>query len=624
MPATCYTLFMSTFDFFKLLRGKIPRRTKICFLTGIVIGFITHFYMMSNKLPNWDDLNNIKGAGVGKEFGRWAVGLWHHFFSTWSAPSINGMMAIVLFSVNACLVLEILRLKSETAAVLIPVITLTFPTIASDMTFMFMAADYAVAVLFAVIGVFFTLKFRFGFIVGIYFMYYSLGQYQAFLPMAAALYLLALIRDVYELEAGKSSAAVVNGHSSEGKASAASGNSGSKAGAVGRHGWKVREKSPAEIAACVLSATPRPQSLKDIFVQGIKTLLMMGAGVGFYLMKSRQTELLGYRGINNMGHIDPARVPITILRAYHRILQYYVTSPPAFITEHARDWHLYVLVLTALLTVLILVQKKIFREPARLVMLGAFYFLLPLAAAAVYMMAPDVDHASTMMIYPYMTILYLPVMLTELVEVRNGSLRIHGFTGNGSAANAVASVSTANADGNDGALAAAEHGSSPAAFFKSFVPAAAIICTVISVSFAAYYNYRICNEAYFRTDIAFRRVGAFYERLVTRLENTDGYTYDQPVIIAGDYWPERNILSTYYMMGERYENFEGVALENGLFTSSVRNAFLRIYLGIDTPDVPEEEWRAVMATDEFKAMPKFPADGCVKKIGDAWVLKIAD
>ena len=31
-----------------------------------------------------------------------------------------------------------------------------------------------------------------------------------------------------------------------------------------------------------------------------------------------------------------------------------------------------------------------------------------------------------------------------------------------------------------------------------------------------------------------------------------------------------------------------------------------------------------MATDEFKAMPKFPADGCVKKLGDTWVLKIAD
>ncbi|MBO5503651.1 MAG: glucosyltransferase domain-containing protein [Lachnospiraceae bacterium] len=612
---------MSTFDFFKLLQGKIPRRTKICFLTGIVIGFITHFYMMSNKLPNWDDLNNIKGAGVGKEFGRWAVGLWHHFFSTWSAPSINGMVAIVLFSVNACLVLEILRLKSETAAVLIPVITLTFPTIASDMTFMFMAADYAVAVLFAVIGVFFTLKFRFGFIVGIYFMYYSLGQYQAFLPMAAALYLLALIRDVYEMRETKSAAAGKVGSKAE-----------AKAGAVGRHGWKVREKSPAEIAAYVLSPTPRPQSLKDIFVQGVKTLLMMGAGVGFYLMKSRQTELLGYRGINNMGHIDPARVPVTILRAYHRILQYYVTSPPAFITEHARDWHLYVLALTALLTVLILVQKKIFREPVRLIMLGAFYFLLPLAAAAVYMMAPDVDHASTMMIYPYMTILYLPVMLTELVEVRNGSLRIPGFIGNGSAAKAAAVGSAANADengaanadGNDGARAASEHSDSLAAFLKTLIPATAIICTVISVSFAAYYNYRICNEAYFRTDIAFRRVGAFYERLVTRLENTEGYTYDQPVIIAGDYWPERNILSTYYMMGERYENFEGVALENGLFTSSVRNAFLRIYLGIDTPDVAEEEWRAVMATDEFKAMPKFPADGCVKKLGDAWVLKIAD
>ena len=99
------------------------------------------------------------------------------------------------------------------------------------------------AVLFAVIGVFFTLKFRFGFIVGIYFMYYSLGQYQAFLPMAAALYLLALIRDVYELEAGKSAAAAVNGHSSEGKASEVSGNGGSKAGAIGRSERRAPPKS---------------------------------------------------------------------------------------------------------------------------------------------------------------------------------------------------------------------------------------------------------------------------------------------------------------------------------------------------------------------------------------------
>ena len=575
---------LNSFDLFRILREKIPRRTKICFLTGLVIGFITHFYMMSNKLPNWDDLNNIKGAGVGKEFGRWAVGLWHHFFSTWSAPSINGMMAIVLFSVNACLILEILRLRSDTAAILIPVITLTFPTIASDMTFMFMAADYAVAVLFAVIGVFFTLKFRFGFFLGIYFMYYSLGQYQAFLPMAAALFLLALIRDVCELGDGRTSGLKTG--------AAVSSESGRTAG----------EKSPYVIAARAFSRTPQPQSVRDIIVQGIKTLVMMGAGVGFYLMKSRQTELLGYRGINNMGHIDPARVPVTILRAYHRILQYYVTSPPAFITEHARDWHLYVLAMTALLTVLILVQKKIFREPLRLILLGAFYFLLPLAAAAVYVMAPDVDHASTMMIYPYMTILYLPVMLTELVQVRSGG--ITGKAGSGA--------------GSDRRVP------DPVSVRKAVLPAAAVVCTVISVSFAAYYNYRICNEAYFRTDIAFRRTGAFYSRLVTRLEETEGYTYDQPVIIAGDYWPERNILSTYYMMGERYESFEGVALENGLFTSSVRNAFLRIYLGIDTPDVSEEEWKAVMATEEFKAMPSFPADGCVKKIGDTWVLKIAD
>lgn len=44
-------------DTLKEILLKIPFHIRCCLVSGILWGIITHAYMLTNKLPNWDDIN---------------------------------------------------------------------------------------------------------------------------------------------------------------------------------------------------------------------------------------------------------------------------------------------------------------------------------------------------------------------------------------------------------------------------------------------------------------------------------------------------------------------------------------------------------------------------------------
>ena len=60
---------MEDCDIFAKAINKIPRRIRIGFISGIITGIFTHFYMLTHKLPNWDNINNFTGYGQGSNIG---------------------------------------------------------------------------------------------------------------------------------------------------------------------------------------------------------------------------------------------------------------------------------------------------------------------------------------------------------------------------------------------------------------------------------------------------------------------------------------------------------------------------------------------------------------------------
>ena len=181
------------YDLLAQLFKRIPRHTRQCFGSGMVTGLVTYFYMVSNKLTNWDDMNKLNRPGSGDYLGRWFLKYIHKLGSIYSIPAVHGFLLILLLALSACLILEILQIKSTTGAVLVPALMMTFPTVASTMTFMFMAHTSGMGIFMVCLAVWLLRRYKFGWLPGTALLVCVLGIYQSYISFAITLMLMGMI-----------------------------------------------------------------------------------------------------------------------------------------------------------------------------------------------------------------------------------------------------------------------------------------------------------------------------------------------------------------------------------------------------------------------------------------------
>ena len=500
-------------DLFEEIRRRMPGTVPAAFFSALFVGVITHLYMLTNKLPNWDDLLYIDNYAVSDTFGRWFLPYVHPFFSQQSAPALNGTAALVLYAATACLIVLILEIKTVTGAALIGALLISFPAVVSNMMFMYIGATLPLALFMAVLGVYLTKRWKYGFIAGFCLLFLSMSIYQAYLTMAACLFLLLLLKRI------------LRGEDSSG-------------------------------------------TLK----KGLLFLVLLAVSAGAYAKYIQRYDIAAYDGLDQVGSFSLR--PITVARAYHRVLQYFVTSPPSFVTPFFLNVYRAIVLVSVVMILYFVLKKKDLRKPAQLLLLALVLILLPLAAGGIYILSPETQVGSPLVTYAYVMLLFVPILLMEELEV------------------------------------------------SSKGKAAAGVITVL-LFLAAYGNYRLAGEAYFRASLSFGRIENYYNRIISRVEADSDYHYGDRLCIAGDPWPDPNPLSAFNMKGDEFLDLEGIPLENGLFTSSTRGAFLHTYLGI-VGVVGDGTYWEIMETDEFKEMPIFPDEGCVRKIGDVYVIKVED
>ena len=517
-------------DFIPAFWNSIPENIRACFVGGLISGLITHFYMISNKLPNWDDLYSFEDGGVGSSLGRWLSWPVHDTLAKYSSPAIHGTVGILFLCLAACFVVSALKIDNVTTSVLIGVMLVTFPSVASIMTYMFMMGTSGIAILMAVLAVWLTNRYRFGWILGAVILTLSLGIYQAFYAVAASLMLMVLLMNSLKNEVQKDA--------------------------------------------------------KTELIPAIRGLIMLGLAIVLYMLvvKIGGWEMLSYRGADSMGSITLSQIPVVIARAYHRVLQYYITDPFSFTDNALYVFNVAIVFIGVAVLVILLIHKykAANKRWFSLLLTLVFTLLLPLGYGIFYVMANTVEHASTVMSYSYAMVYVTVIALADLL------------------------IKKINAD---------EIKASKACVFSW---AAFILAILI-----CWKNYQVCNEAYFRMQIAYERVNSYYNRLVMRMEE-EGYQIGEKYYIAGDIGDGGPAISFYDMRHERYDDFEGVATEFGLMTEGVRTNFLRIYLGVTSSGnyVTEEEKIAIEGSSEYQEMPIYPAEGCVKLIGDTWVIRI--
>lgn len=521
------------YDLLAQLYKRIPRHTRQCFISGMVIGLVTHFYMLANKLTNWDDINNLNRPGSGDYLGRWFLKYIHKLGSIYSIPAVHGFLLIVLLALSACLILEILQIKSTTGAVLVPALMMTFPTVVSTMTFMFMAHTSGIGIFMVCLAVWLLRRYKFGWLPCTALLVCVLGIYQSYISFAITLMLMGMIVDLI-------------------------------------HGKKF------------------PEMLK----RGIVCVAVLGVGVLVYMWLSHiiypNIDNETYGGVGNMGKIAIKEMPVLIARCYKRFLEYFLWKPFSFVTKTAKVTNQITCALAVVLFVVVAAQRRLYRDVLSFALLLLYCFFVPLAAAFIYFMAPEVDY-SMLMLYAYVLIFVMVLALLECCaqDWEHAGQRVR---------------------------------------WQQYAQYGLALLVVVTLSVSCYSDYLLTNKAYLRTDIATERVKAYFNRVLVMVQAQEGFGPGDDVTILGEFYYKDNPSSVELdvLDANNLRSLSGVALENGLITSGVRDNFIRTFLGYELAKLDWDEKCALMETKEYQAMKIYPQEGCVQKIQGVWVVKMCE
>ncbi len=185
---------------------NLNKQSVICFVSALIVGFLSHMYKISNWLPNWDsivfryDAQNMTGLG------RWFLSVVSSMTSFYDLPFLNGVIAILLYAFGAVCIIKMFDVKSNITAAIVGATIISFPAVTSTLMYNYVADAYGVAFLLSCLAAYFLTKEKTRYIIiAIIFIALSSGIYQAYITVTIMLVLCYLIsRAVFEKENTKS------------------------------------------------------------------------------------------------------------------------------------------------------------------------------------------------------------------------------------------------------------------------------------------------------------------------------------------------------------------------------------------------------------------------------------
>lgn len=173
---------------------------KIPFMSAIVIGLITHLYMIVNKFPNMDSMSNFYFDQNMVTSGRWFLKYACGISSYYDLNLVNGLLAIVFLAISAVYVVLFFDVKRKPSMILISAVMVTFPAVAATMSYMYTVDGYMLGLLMAILAAYITKKHKFGFIFGAILLALSLGTYQTYMTATVLLCIFDIIFSLTENE----------------------------------------------------------------------------------------------------------------------------------------------------------------------------------------------------------------------------------------------------------------------------------------------------------------------------------------------------------------------------------------------------------------------------------------
>lgn len=346
--------------------GLITKPMKVGFWAAVGMALLAHFVALSNILNNYDSITQLPaGVGTGASSGRWMltliemlqVNIWYDY----NIPFWNIAVGIFLIAISAALVVKRLSIDGLFNAFLIGSIMTVFPAVTSMFFFAYTAPHYCLAIWMTVLATCICDRHWWGKILSVVLLAMGLGIYQAYIPVAAGLFVLVMINDLLQNE--------------------------------NTNIWGSIKKG-----ICYVS----------ILLMGILLYLLLNKIV----LAAMGLQLSTYRGINDMGKLSGAKLLDTLKQIYENIYMLpsknYVGISATPVTQKA---FLILSILVAAEVVLLCTNKKY--SVCVKVLSCILVLILPIAADLIEILVSD-GYVYTLMIYGMCTLLFLPIVLDEI------------------------------------------------------------------------------------------------------------------------------------------------------------------------------------------------------------------
>ncbi|MCD8379217.1 MAG: glucosyltransferase domain-containing protein [Lachnospiraceae bacterium] len=118
-----------------------------------------------------------------------------------------------------------------------------------------------------------------------------------------------------------------------------------------------------------------------------------------------------------------------------------------------------------------------------------------------------------------------------------------------------------------------------------------------------------CNVAYFNLEKKFTKTYSYCLRLLDRIEQMEGYTYDMPIAMIGVV-SEDTFPSTDLTVGVT-DSLLGISGDYLVYTAQNYQDFWEYYFGVTVQLVDSDEIVDIYNSEEYQALEPFPAENCM-------------
>lgn len=183
-----YSQYMPEVIWLKI-KNSVKKEWIICFGSALIWGLIGHMFKMANWIPNWDSLVNYHNDQNTTYLGRCFLEIVCTISSYYDLAWLNALLSIVYIGISSVIISEIFEMKKIFSLVMTGGLLVTFPTVASTLTYNYTADGYFVALLCACAGVWCVIRKKRGLLYAAVLFAFSLGIYQSYITFAIVLIL---------------------------------------------------------------------------------------------------------------------------------------------------------------------------------------------------------------------------------------------------------------------------------------------------------------------------------------------------------------------------------------------------------------------------------------------------